>query len=143
MLLTLTRPRPIYTLHTSSNTIMAWNHGKSVVAFYNEKDIRRFGNLIESHYENAKEWPDFSTLTMSANPKRDGDLMYSGIFEWESIDNLKDFCSQHFFNVITIDQFTNDYELKGFTIEIEPIINLDYLTYLFNGGETGPWDNSL
>jgi len=122
---------------------MAWNNGKSVVAFYNEKDIRRFGNLIESHYERAKEWPDFSKLMITANPKRDEELKYSSIFEWDTFDNLKEFCSQHFFDIITIDKFTNDYELDGHTIEVDPIINTYYLNYLLNGGETGSWNDSL
>jgi len=139
-MLTLTRPRPLYTLHTNTNSVMAWNNGKSIVAFYNEKDIRRFGNLIESHYEMAKEWPDFSNLMITANPKRPEELKYSSIFEWDTFDNLKEFCSQHFFDIITIDKFTNDYELDGHTIEVDPIINLDYL---FNGGESTPWNNSL
>jgi hypothetical protein len=149
----ITRPkqtlsRPLYTLHSSTNSVMAWpikEAKMSVMAFYNRNELYRFANLVESHYEQMKEWPDFSNLEFIANPKRNSQLNYLDIHKWSDLDSLRVFCAEKYLDLVTVNRITNDFNISGdvLHISIPENFHVEYLEELLNRCETGTGDDCL
>jgi len=85
----------------------------AVIACYRERDARRLGALIESHYERMQEWPDFTDLTFVANPLRDQTLNLIAINNWTNLDSLRVFCAEHYFDLLTIRTLSDNFHING------------------------------
>jgi hypothetical protein len=140
--------RPLYTLHNSPNSIMAWpvkNSKMSVMAFYNKDELYTFANLVESHYEQMREWPDFSDLRLIANPKRNPQLNHLDIFRWQDLDSLRVFCAEKYFDLVTVNHLTDEYNISGDILQLSiPLhLHVQYLEELLNRSETSSRDDGL
>lgn len=142
---TLTRPppalktrqgnKPYFTLHKHTNSIMAWETKTTkmaVVAFSRSRDIHNMGSMIECHYENTREWPDFRQMTFTTGPNKNKPLDILNVSEWTDLEELKIFCVQHFFDLIIVDQVSNTFNIKGsvYTLNIPMMAHVPQLERL-------------
>lgn len=132
------RNRPYFTLHKHMNGIMAWETSTTkmaVVAFRRRADIQTMGSMIEYHYENKREWPDFREMTFTSGPKNKP-LGILDICEWSNIDELKEFCAYKYFDLILIDTINEKFNIKGevYTLDIPAMAHVPYLEELFGNG---------
>lgn len=153
---TITRPpvlvktkhgsRPMYTLHRSINSIMAWDAKTSkmaVVAFERENDAQLMGKMIENHYERVREWPNFQSLTfVSGLPQVNQDLQHLGVVQWSDVDTLMSFCASYYFDLIQIQTISNSHRIRGNILQLSVpekthIPYLERMLLLGDGGETG------
>lgn len=127
--------RPFFTLHKPTNSVMAWETKKTkmaVVAFTRQVDINTMGSVIEYHYENTLEWPDFRELTFTAGLHKKP-LSILDIYEWSDIDELQVFCVKHYFDLIVVDKISDSFNIKGeiYSLSIPVEAHVPYLEELF------------
>jgi hypothetical protein len=128
---------------------MAWpvkNSKMSVIAFYNKVEIDRLANLVESHYEQTQEWPDFENLKLMANPKRNAQLNHLDIFKWSDLDSLRVFCAEKYFDLVTVKNMSRDFKITGEVLQlsIPENFHVEYLEeLLINRGEPCTGDDCL
>lgn len=137
LLKTNQRKKPYFTLHKHNNSIMAWETTTmkmSVVAFSRPLDVHKMGSIIECHYENTREWPDFRTMTFHGGPSKNKPLEILDIYEWSDLDELKVFCVQHFFDLIVVDKVSETFNIKGaaYGLNIPMEAHVPYLKKLLN-----------
>ena len=141
---TLVRPPPValktkpyFTLQKHANSIMAWpteTMKMSVVAFSRPLDVHKIGSIIECHYQNMREWPDFRTMTFHGGHSKYKPLEILDIYEWSDVEELKIFCVEHFFDLIIVDKVSETFNIKGaaYTLDIPMHAHVPYLKKLLN-----------
>jgi hypothetical protein len=137
--------RPLYTLHKSFNSIMAWDAKTTkmaVVAFEREKDAQLLGKMIETHYDRVRAWPDFTTLTFESGPTPlNQELTHLGVVQWSDLDEIRTFCAMYYFDMILIKSISNTRRIKGSVLHLSVpeethIPYLERMLLLGQGGET-------
>lgn len=106
--------RKYRTIHLNNNVFTIQKNGTSVLAFRQDRDVRRFSKLIESHFDLTQEWPniDFEETILFKNTQANKRLKYVDIIEWEE-DRLIAWCIQNAFSMLDIHQFEDDHKLVG------------------------------
>ena len=138
--------RPVYTLHKSLNSIMAWDAKTpkmAVVAFEREADVQLIGKMIENHYDRMREWPDFESLTFAGGiPQANQDLTHLGVVRWSDFDVLRDFCARYYFDLIVIQTISNSYRIRGnvFSLSVPEEIHVPYLERMLLLGDWSETD---
>ena len=109
--------RRYFTLHKSSNSVMAWGTSTTkmaVVAFKRPNDVQFMGNTIEHHYSKMREWPDFTTeIKLIAGTTGPTELDILDIYEWSNLDELRIFCVQKYFDLIVVDKISDKFNITG------------------------------
>lgn len=135
--------KPLFTLHTQPNHIMAWSPATTskmaVVSFRREEDITQLARMIEAHYDAEHEWPDFKELRFVASSRHRGALRKLGIFEWSNQDMLRSFCAHHYFDLIVVNTITNK-NINGniFSLSVPEKYHVPYLDQLIQKTEQPP-----
>jgi len=129
--------RPYFTLHKYINTVMAWetpDTKMAVVAFKRRGDIQTMGSMIEYHRKATLEWPDFRDMTFTVGPSKTNPLEILDVYEWNNVDELKQFCAQRYFDLILVDTLTESFKIKGevYSLEIPVEDHVPYLERLLN-----------
>ena len=139
--------RPLYTLHKSLNSVMAWDAKTTkmaVVAFERENDAQLMGKMIENHYERVREWPDFQTLTfVSGLPQVNQELQQLGVVQWSDLDVLRNFCALYYFDLILIQTISNSRRIKGsvFQLSVPETVHIPYLERMLLLGDWSKTDS--
>jgi hypothetical protein len=115
---------------------MAWETPSkmAVVAFKRRGDVHTMGSIIEDHYKSTREWPDFRKMTFTTGPGKKKPLEILDVCEWDSMDELKVFCAQRYFDLILVDTINASFNINGEVRILEtPIENyVPYLEKLLN-----------
>lgn len=112
--------RSYFTLHSGLNNIWACRPKdaiSSVVAFRNLEDAVLVGSMMETHFMNHKEWPNFDSSDMVLPVSRVEDLRNIFLRKWE-FDDLKLICTRNMLDMISVDE-----------------INKHQTSYMFNGSQ--------
>ena len=138
--------RPLYTVHKSLNSVMAWDAKTTkmaVVAFEREQDAYLMGKMIENHYERVREWPDFNNLTfVSGLPQVNQELKQLGVVQWSDFDVIRSFCALYFFDLVLIQSISNSFRMKGsvFSLSVPEETHVPYLNRMLLLGDWGETD---
>jgi hypothetical protein len=128
--------KPYFTLHKHVNSVMAWETPSkmAVVAFKRRGDVHAMGSIIEDHYNNTREWPDFRKMTFTSGPNTKKPLEILDVCEWDNLDKLKVFCVSRYFNLILIESVNESFKINGevYSLEIPMESHIPYITKLLN-----------
>ena len=128
--------KPYFTLHKHVNSIMAWETPSkmAVVAFKRRGDVHALGSIIEDHYKNTRDWPDFRKMTFTSGPNTKNALEILDVCEWDNMDKLKVFCVSRYFNLILVDSISESFKINGevYSLEIPMEIHVPYLKKLLD-----------
>jgi hypothetical protein len=128
--------KPYFTLHKHVNSIMAWETPSkmAVVAFKRRGDVHALGSIIEHHYNNTRDWPDFRKMTFTSGPDTKKPLEILDVCEWDNMDKLKVFCASRYFNLILVDSISESFKINGevYSLEIPMESHVPYLKKLLN-----------
>jgi hypothetical protein len=114
-------PRIVYTLRAAPNTMLALtppDRRTAALSFTDEYSAYEFARLLESHRSATKEWPDLSSGRVHFHDNGSRNLKIIDILEWE-LDDLKKICATRFINMILIDDFISDKNLRGHYLMLE------------------------
>ena len=118
---------------------MAWETPSkmAVVAFKRRGDVHAMGSIIEDHYNNTREWPDFRKMTFTSGPNTKKPLEILDICEWDNIDELKVFCASRYFDLILVDSISESFSINGEIrmLEVPELSHVPYLEQLLNENE--------
>ena len=95
-----------YTLHSGINNVWACrpkDSSSSIVAFRNINEAVMIGCMIETHYINHKEWPDFDLENLTLPTSRIDDLKNIFLQKWD-FDDLKLVCTKNMLEMISVDE---------------------------------------
>ena len=109
--------RKYWTLHSGINNVWACRPGgatSSVVAFRNLDDAVLVGCMIETHYMNHKEWPDFDASQITLPSAQIEDLKNIFLQKWE-FDDLKLICTRNMLDMISVDEINKRQTAYSFT----------------------------
>ena len=133
--------KPYFTLHKHVNSIMAWETATTekmaVIAFARHDDIQKMGSMIECHYENTRNWPDFRKMTFSGGPFNKL-LSILDIYEWSDIEELKVFCVTHYLDLIIVEKVSDTFNITGsvMSLSIPLEAHVPYLEKLLNENDS-------
>ena len=100
------RNRTYWTLHSGINNVWSTRPKDSisaVVAFRNLDEAVMIGTMIETHFLNHKEWPEFDETSLILPNSRIEDLRNIFLQKWE-FDDLKLICTQNMLDMISVDE---------------------------------------
>ena len=112
--------RKYYTLHSGINNVWACRPKdavSSVVAFRNLNEALMIGCMIETHFMNHKEWPNFDMDSLTLPAARVDDLKNIFLQKWD-FDDLKLICTRNMLDMISVDE-----------------INMKATAYTFSGNQ--------
>lgn len=141
------RSQRVYTLHSSSNNIFAWNldneHMKTAtVVFRRQQDAVFMANIIEEHVVREKEWPNVSVVnnvfSIYGNNSTNK-LVEPGIIEvrpWE-VEQLHVFCVTAYLDIValnSVDKIRDGFKLNGelLSLSVPNEFYVERLGYLYD-----------
>lgn len=128
--------KKVFTLTTGPNNMLLVsppNKKTAVLAFKNQSCAIEFGRLMEAHKAQTKEWPTLQSGKFRMYDDGRKEPMFVATTEWE-IDELQYTCAVRFMNIILVDCFSNNSQLKGeyMSLNVPTEFHQDYLDYIWS-----------
>jgi hypothetical protein len=101
-------PKKLYTIHKQHTIFTIQNN---VLSFKKSNDAIRFARVLESHFDQTKEWPYISDDVVLFNTNKQ-DVNYLNIIEWYDT-SLHDFCQINIFSLIEVSTLKDEGRFIG------------------------------